>query len=157
MARRYGRAPRGERLRAAIPHGHWKTTTFVAGLRLKGIVAPLVFDGPINAQVFEAYVEQFLAPALRPGDIVVMDNLSSHKAPQIRPLIEAAHATLLYLPPYSPDFNPIEKMFSKLKAFLRKVAERTVDGLWRAIADCIPLVTPRESANYFEAAGYEPT
>jgi transposase len=157
MARRYGRSPRGERLRAAIPHGHWKTTTFVAGLRLEGVVAPLVFDGPINAQVFDAYVEQFLAPALTDGDIVVMDNLSSHKAPRIRELIEAAGATLLYLPPYSPDFNPIEKMFSKLKAWLRKAAERTVDGLWRAIADCIPLVTPRECANYFEAAGYEPT
>jgi len=118
MARRYGRAPRGEQLRAAIPRGHWKTTTFVAGLRREGIVAPLVFGGPINAQVFEAYVEQFLAPALRPDDIVVIDNLSSHKAPRIRELIEAADATLLFLPPYSPDFNPIEKMFSKLKALL---------------------------------------
>jgi transposase len=157
MARRYGRAPRGERLRAAIPHGHWKTTTFVAGLRLQGVVAPLVFDGPINAQVFNAYVEQFLAPTLRTGDIVIMDNLSSHKGPRIRELIEATGARLLYLPPYSPDFNPIEKMFSKLKALLRKAAERTVDGLWQAIADCIPLVTRRECANYFEAAGYEPT
>jgi transposase len=157
MARRYGRAPKGERLRAAIPHGHWKTTTFVAGLRLEGIVAPLVFDGPINAQVFEAYVEQFLAPTLRAGDVVVMDNLSSHKRPKVRELIETAGAHLLYLPPYSPDFNPIENMFSKLKALLRKAAERTVEGLWRAIADCIPLITPRECANYFEAAGYEPT
>ena len=110
-----------------------------------------------SSQVFDAYVEQFLAPTLRTGDIVVMDNLSSHKGPRIRELIEAAGATLLYLPPYSPDFNPIEKMFSKLKALLRKAAERTVDGLWRAIADCIPLVTQRECANYFEAAGYEPT
>jgi len=157
MSRRYGRAPRGERLRAAIPHGHWKTTTFVAGLRLEGVVAPLVFDGPINAQVFEAWVEQFLVPTLRPADVVVMDNLSSHKGPQVRALIEAAGATLRYLPPYSPDFNPIEMMFSKLKALLRKAAERTIEGLWRAIADCIPLVTPRECANYFEAAGYEPT
>ena len=157
MARKRGRVRRGERLRAAIPHGHWKTTTFVAGLRLEGVVAPLVFDGPVNALVFEAYVEQFLTPTLAAGDIVVMDNLSSHKAPRIRQLIEAAGATLLYLPPYSPDFNPIEKMFSKLKALLRKAAERTVDGLWNAIANCIPLVTPRESANYFEAAGYEPT
>jgi transposase len=113
MARRYGRAPKGERLRAAIPHGHWKTTTFVAGLRLEGIVAPLVFDGPINAQVFEAYVEQFLAPTLRADDVVVMDNLSSHKRPKVRELIEATGARLLYLPPYSPDFNPIENMFSK--------------------------------------------
>jgi len=107
MARRYGRAPKGERLRAAIPHGHWKTTTFVAGLRLEGIVAPLVFDGPINAQVFEAYVEQFLAPTLQAGDVVVMDNLSSHKRPKVRELIEATGAGLLYLPPYSPDFNRI--------------------------------------------------
>jgi len=157
MARRCGRAPKGQRLRAAIPHGHWKTTTFVAGLRLEGVVAPLVFDGPINTQVFQAYVDQFLAPTLRTGDIVVMDNLSSHKAPAIRELIEAAGATLLYLPPYSPDFNPIEKMFSKLKALLRKAAARTGDGLWKAIADCIPLVTPKERANYFEAEGYEPT
>ena len=111
MARRCGRAPKGERLRAAIPHGHWKTTTFVAALRLEGIVAPLVFDGPINAQVFEAYVEQFLAPTLRAGDVVVMDNLSSHKRPKVRDLIEATGAHLLYLPPYSPDFNPIENMF----------------------------------------------
>ena len=155
MARRCGRAPKGERLRAAIPHGHWKTTTFVAALRLEGIVAPLVFDGPINAQVFEAYVEQFLAPTLRAGDVVVMDNLSSHKRPKVRDLIEATGAHLLYLPPYSPDFNPIENMFSKLKALLRKAAERTVEGLWRAIADCIPLITRRECANYFEAAGYE--
>jgi transposase len=105
MARRYGRAPRGERLRAAIPHGHWKTTTFVAGLRLQGIVAPLVFDGPINAQVFEAYVDQFLVPTLRSGDVVIMDNLSSHKGAKVRERIEAAGARLLYLPPYSPDFN----------------------------------------------------
>ena len=126
-------------------------------IRLEGVVAPLVFNGPINAQVFDAYVEQFLTPALKAGDIVVMDNLSSHKAPRIRELIEAAGATLLYLPPYSPDFNPIEKMFSKLKAWLRKAAERTLDDLWQAVADCIPLVTPRECANHFEATGYEPT
>jgi transposase len=125
----------------------------VAGLRLQGIVAPLVFDGPINAQVFEAYVDQFLVPTLRSGDVVIMDNLSSHKGAKVRERIEAAGARLLYLPPYSPDFNPIEKMFSKLKALLRKAAERTVEGLWKAIADCIPLVTPPE----FEAAGYDPT
>ena len=157
MARRYGRAPRGERLRASIPHGHWKTTTFVAGLRLDGVVAPLVLDGPVNATAFEAYVEQFLAPTLQPGDIVVMDNLSSHKGPKVRVLIEAVGAKLLYLPPYSPDFNPIEKLFSKLKALLRKAAERTVDGLWRVIGECLDRFTPRECANYFEAAGYEPT
>jgi len=157
MARRYGRAPRGERLRAAVPHGHWKTTTFVAGLRLDGVVAPLVLDGPINAAAFEAYVEQFLAPTLQPGDIVVMDNLSSHKGPKVRALIEAVGAKLLYLPPYSPDFNPIEKLFSKLKALLRKAAERTVDGLWRVIGECLNRFTPHECANYFEAAGYEPS
>jgi transposase len=157
MARRYGRAPRGERLRAAVPHGHWKTTTFVAGLRLDGVVAPLVLDGPINAAAFEAYVEQFLAPTLQPGDIVAMDNLSCHKGPKVSALIEAVGAKLLYLPPYSPDFNPIEKLFSKLKALLRKAAERTVDGLWRVIGECLDPFTPRESADYFEAAGYEPS
>jgi transposase len=157
MARRYGRAPRGERLRAAIPHGHWKTTTFVAGLRLEGLVAPFVFDGPINAVTFEAYVEQFLVPELRPGDIVVMDNLSSHKRPKVAALIEAAGASLLYLPPYSPDFNPIEKLFAKFKALLRKAAERTVEGLWNAIGKTLHRFTPSECANYFTAAGYEPT
>jgi len=157
MARRYGRAPKGERLRAAIPHGHWKTTTFVAGLRLEGLVAPFVFDSPINAVTFEAYVEQFLVPELKPGDIVVMDNLSSHKRPQVAALIEAAGASLLYLPPYSPDFNPIEKLFAKFKALLRKAAERTVEGLWSAIGKTLERITPRECANYFEAAGYEPT
>jgi len=157
MARRYGRAPRGERLRAAVPHGHWKTTTFVAGLRLDGVVTPLVLDGPINATAFEAYVEQFLAPTLQPGDIVVMDNLSSHKGPMVRALIEAVGAKLLYLPPYSPDFNPIEKLFSKLKALLRKATERTIDGLWRVIGQCLDRFTPRECATYFEAAGYEPS
>jgi transposase len=157
MARRYGRAPKGERLRAAIPYGHWKTTTFVAGPRLEGLVAPFVFDGPINAVTFEAYVEQFLVPELKPGDIVVMDNLSSHKRPKVAALIDAAGASLLYLPPYSPDFNPIEKLFAKLKALLRKAAERTVDGLCNAIGQCLERFTPGECANYFEAAGYEPT
>ncbi len=155
MARRYGRAPRGQRLRAAIPHGHWKTTTFVAGLRVTGMTAPLVFDGPINAQVFEAYVEQFLAPTLRPGDVVIMDNLSSHKGPKVRAMIEAAGASLRYLPPYSPDFNPIEKAFAKLKALLRKAAERTVEGLWSAIGRCVDLFSPGECQNYFVAAGYD--
>jgi transposase len=157
MARRYGRAPRGKRLRAAIPHGHWKTTTFVAGLRLEGLVAPFVFDGPINAATFEAYVDQFLVPELKPGDVVVMDNLSSHKRPKVAALIEAAGASLLYLPPYSPDFNPIEKLFAKFKALLRKAAERTVEGLWATIGKTLDAFKPRECANYFEAAGYEPT
>jgi transposase len=116
MARLRGRAPKGERLRAAIPHGHWKTTTFVAGLRLTGLVAPMVLDGPINRNAFQAYVDQVLVPALSPGDVVVMDNLGSHKGPAVRGAIEAAGARLLYLPPYSPDFNPIENAFAKLKA-----------------------------------------
>jgi transposase len=154
MARRYGRAPRGERLRAAVPQGHWKTTTFVAGLRLTGIIAPMVLDGPINAAAFLAYVEQFLVPELSPGDIVVMDNLSSHKGKAIRRAIEAAGAELLYLPPYSPDLNPIENAFAKLKALLRKLAERTVSGLWNAIGRILDAFTPQESANYFAAAGY---
>lgn len=126
MARTHGRRRRGERLRASVPHGHWKTTTFVAGLRTSGMVAPFVLDGPINADAFEVYVEKILVPELKPGDIVVMDNLSSHKRPSIQALIEAAGAELRFLPPYSPDFNPIEKAFSKLKALLRKAAERTV-------------------------------
>ena len=157
MARRYGRAPRGQRLRVAIPHGHWKTTTFVAGLRQDGIVAPFVLDGPINRHAFEIYVERVLVPELRPGDVVVMDNLSSHKGPRVRELIEAAGASLLYLPPYSPDFNPIENAFAKLKALLRKAAERTVDGLWAAIGRLLDAFTPAECANYFAAAGYDAT
>ena len=156
MARLRGRSNKGERLRAGIPHGHWKTTTFVAGLRLTGMVAPLVLDGPINRDAFHAYVNQVLVPELAPGDIVVMDNLGSHKGPAVRDAIEAAGATLLYLPPYSPEFNPIENAFAKLKALLRKAAERTVDDLWDAIADLIDLFTPQECANYFKAAGYDP-
>jgi len=156
MARRYGRAPRGERLRAAVPHGHWKTTTFVAGLRLSGMVAPMALDGPINGLTFLAYVEQVLVPELQPGDIVVMDNLGSHKGAGVRAAIEAAGARLLYLPPYSPDFNPIENAFAKLKAHLRKAAERSVDGLWTALARIADLITPSECANFFSNAGYEP-
>jgi transposase len=156
MARTHGRAPRGERLRMGVPFGHWKTTTFVAGLRLAGIVAPMVLDGPINQRAFEAYVDQILVPELKPGDIVIMDNLSSHKSPAVRTAIEAAGAELRFLPPYSPDFNPIEKAFAKLKALLRKAAERTVDGLWRTIGTLIDLFTPAECANFFTAAGYEP-
>lgn len=156
MARTRGRAPRGERLRAAIPHGHWKTTTFVAGLRNTGMVAPMVLDGPINGLSFQAYIDQVLVPGLRPGDIVVMDNLGSHKRPSVRAAIEAVGASLLYLPPYSPDFNPIENAFAKLKALLRKAAERTVDGLWNAIGRISELFSPTECANYFSAAGYDP-
>lgn len=156
MARTHGRAPRGERLRAPVPHGHWKTTTFVGALRASGMVAPMVLDGPINGVAFQAYVEQVLVPELRPGDIVVMDNLGSHKGPGARAAIEAAGASLLFLPPYSPEFNPIEKAFSKLKAMLRKAAERTVNGLWKAIGRIIDDFTPAECTNYFIAAGYDP-
>ncbi len=156
MARLRGRAPKGERLRASIPHGHWKTTTFIGGLRLTGMVAPMVLDGPINGVWFQAYVDQVLVPTLSPGDIVIMDNLGSHKRPGIRAAIDAAGARLIYLPPYSPDFNPIENAFSKLKAHLRKAAERTVEGLWAAIGATLPAFTPQECANFFAAAGYDP-
>ena len=157
MARRYGRAPKGERLRAAVPHGHWKTTTFVAGLRSDGIVAPFVLDGPINRAAFETYLARVLVPELRPGDVVIMDNLSSHKGPRVREMIEAAGASLRYLPPYSPDFNPIENAFAKLKALLRKAAERTISGLWDAIGRLSDLFTPNECANYLANAGYDAT
>ena len=156
MARRYGRCRRGQRLRSAVPHGHWKTTTFVAGLRLTGIVAPMVLDGPINGRSFQTYVDRVLVPDLRPGDIVIMDNLGSHKGPGVQAAIEAAGATVRYLPPYSPDFNPIEKAFSKLKAHLRKAAERTRDALWDRIGTLIDQVSPEECSNFFTAAGYEP-
>ena len=154
MARQRGRAPKGERLLAAIPHGHWKTTTFVAGLRLSGMMAPMVLDGPINRDAFQAYIDQVLVPELKPGDIVIMDNLSSHKGAKVREAIETVGATLLYLPPYSPDLNPIENAFAKLKALLRKAAARTVDGLWAAIGRVIDLFSPNECLNYFKAAGY---
>ncbi len=157
MARRYGRAPRGERLRVGVPHGPWKTTTFVAGLRRDGLVAPWVIDGAINREAFETYVEKVLAPELRRDDVVIMDNLSSHKGPKVRAMIEAAGAQLLYLPSYSPDFNPIELAFAKLKALLRKAAERTVEALWTAIGRLLDAFTPTECANYFAAAGYDAT
>ena len=143
------------RLRSPVPHGHWKTTTFVAGLRTGGMVAPMVLDGPINGTAFQAHVEQVLVPELKPGDIVVMDNLGSHKGAGIRAAIEAAGANLLYLPPYSPEFNPIENAFAKLKAMLRKAAARTVEGLWNTIGRIIDTFTPAECANHFAAAGYD--
>jgi transposase len=154
MARSHGRCTRGARLRMAVPHGHRKTTTLVAGLRLDGMVAPMVLDGPINGDWFEAYVARVLLPTLRPGDVVIMDNLSSHKRASVRAMIEAKGAKLRFLPPYSPDLNPIEMAFSKLKALLRKAAERTVAGLWEAIGRLVDVFTPRECANYFAAAGY---
>ena len=154
MARRYGRSRRGLRLDGPVPHGHWKTTTFVAGLTSHGFVAPYVTDGAMNSTIFRAWVEQLLAPSLSPGDIVVMDNLSSHKAACIREAIEARGATLLYLPPYSPDLNPIEQAFAKLKALLRKAAERTVESLWSTLATLLDRFPPAECANYLANSGY---
>ena len=156
MARLRGRAKRGERCRAAVPHGHWKTTTFTAGLRLASLSAPMLLDGPMDGDAFRAYVTQVLAPELTPGDIVVMDNLPAHKVTGVRHAIEAAGATLLYLPPYSPDFNPIEMAFAKLKAILRQAAARTVDDLWDAVAQSLDEFTPTECRNYFAAARYDP-
>jgi len=157
MARKHGRAPRGQRLRMGAPHGHWKTTTFVGALRIDGMTAPMVLDGPINSLASQAYVDQVLVPELKPGDVVVMDNLGSHKGAGVREAIEAAGARLLYLPPYSPDFNPIENAFANLKPLLRKAAERTVEGLWTKIGELLPAFTPKECANYFAAAGYDTT
>ena len=156
MARLRGRAKRGRRCRAAIPHGHWKTITFTAGLRLDGLVAPMVLDGAMNGKAFLAYIKQVLVPVLAKGDVVVIDNLPAHKVKAVRKAIEAAGARLLYLPPYSPDFNPIENAFSKLKALLRKAAARTITELWDAINECLDQFTPDECRNYFAAAGYDP-
>lgn len=156
MARIRGRALKGERCRAGIPHGHWKTTTFTGALRLTGMTAPMVLDGAMNGIAFRAYVEQVLAPTLTPGDVVIMDNLPAHKASGIRETIEATGATLRYLPPYSPDFNPIENAFSKLKALLRARAERTINALWTTVGELIDLFTPAECQNYFAACGYDP-
>lgn len=156
MARLRGRALRGERCRAPVPHGHWKTTTFTGALRVDGMTAPMVLDGPMNRAAFQAYIEQVLVPTLRRGDTVIMDNLPAHKGADVRLAIEAAGATLRYLPPYSPDFNPLENAFSKLKAFLRKAAARSISELWDAIRDALDAFTPQECANYFTATGYEP-
>ena len=156
MSRSHGRCRQGERLRMGHPHGHRKTTTLVAGLRMTGMVAPMVLDGPINGDWFEAYVERVLVPNLRCGDVVVMDNLSSHKRASVYALIETAGARLLFLPPYSPDFNPIEKAFARLKAMLRKAGERTVSGLWSLIGKLVELFQPQECANYFRSCGYDP-
>jgi transposase len=134
MIRRYGRSPRGERLVGAVPYGHWKTTTFVAGPRCDGLTAPFVNDGPINGEWFRTYVEKVLAPTQRPGDIVILDNLGAHKVAGVRAAVDARGPGLLYLPPYSPDLNPIEQLFAKLKALLRKAAARTVEALWTAVA-----------------------
>jgi transposase len=154
MVRTRGRAPKGQRLIGHEPWGHWKTTTFTAGLRCDGLVAPFVLDGPMNGDAFLVYVEQILVPALKPGDIVVMDNLAAHKVQGVRARIEAAGASLLYLPPYSPDLNPIEMAFSKLKALLRGAAERSVEALWTRIGQLLDAFPPQECANYFRHAGY---
>ena len=157
MARLRGRAPRGERCRSAVPHGHWKTTTFTAGLTARGLVAPMLIDGAMDGPAFRAYVKTVLAPELRPGDVVVMDNLPAHKVDGVREAIETAKAKLLYLPAYSPDFNPIEMAFSKLKALLRGAAPRTITALWTAIAQAIEQFKPAECQAYLAAAGYDAT
>jgi len=154
MTRRYGRAPIGKRCVASVPHGHWKTTTFVAGLRYRDITAPMVLDGPMDGAAFLAYVRTLLCPTLAPGDIVIADNLPSHKVAGVREAIEAVGASMRYLPPYSPDLNPIEKMFSKLKALLRKAVKRTVSELWDEIGKLLDAFTPQECENYFASSGY---
>jgi transposase len=157
MTRLYGRAPRGKRLHAKAPYGHWKTMTFLAALRHDRIDAPCVIDGPINGVRFLAYVTQFLLPTLRPGDIVVMDNLSSHKRREVRQAIRSVGAKLWFLPPYSPDLNPIEQVFAKLKGLLRKADERTPSGTWRRIGSLLNRFLPDECAAYIRHAGYGAT
>jgi transposase len=157
MTRRYGRAPSCERLLGFAPGGHWKTTTFIAALRCDRLTAPWVLDGPINGESFLAYVKQALVPTLSRDDIVVLDNLGSHKVIGVREAIEVVGATLLYLPPYSPDLDPIEQVFSKLKSWLRKEAKRTIATLWDAIGDALGLFSPAECSNYFLNSGYGPT
>ena len=157
LSRTHGRAPAGQRLIAKVPHGHGKTTTFLAGLRASGWVAPLVIDGALNGELFLNYVRQHLAPALTPGDILILDNLSSHKVRGVRQAIEEAGARVLYLPPYSPDLNPIEMAFSKLRRQLRSLATRTVDALWNACGTVLQAFSPTEIRNYFRHAGYRYT
>ncbi len=157
MGRLRGRCPRGERLLGHLPHGHWKTTTFVAGLRNGAITAPFVIDKPMNGEIFLAYVEQGLAPTLKAGDTVIMDNLPAHKVAGVRGAIEATGARLLYLPPYSPDLNPIEMAFAKLKALLRKAAMRTIPLLWDKIGELLSAFSPQECQHYFRHVGYGST
>lgn len=154
MTRTHGRCPRGQRLIAKVPHGRWRTTTLIAAMRCGGIFAPMVVDGPVNAEVFAAYTQQCLAPALRPGEIVMMDNLSSHKGPIIAATIADHQASLDFLPKYSPDLNPIEPALGQIKAYLRKAARRTPEGLMAATASAIQKVKPQHCANYFTAYGY---
>ncbi len=157
MAPLRGWAPRGARLHAKVPYGHWRTMTFLAALRCDRIDAPCVLDQPVNGQSFTDYVEQFLVPTLKPGDIVIMDNLSSHKRPAIRKAIRSVGARLLFLPPYSPDLNPIEQMFAKLKHLLRKAAERTAEATWQRIGSLLDAFAPEECANYLVNSGYAST
>jgi len=157
MVRARGRCRRGQRLIGKQPWGHWKTTTFTAGLRWNGLTAPFIIDDAMDGLAFRTYVEKVLVPSLAKGDIVVMDNLPAHKNAKVREMIEAAGCQLLYLPPYSPDLNPIEMTFSKLKALLRKAAERTRDRLWDKIGIVLDAFTPDECANCFRHAGYDPT
>ena len=154
MTRLRGRSLKGERLNSAAPFGRWGTQTFVAGLKCDGLVAPWIVNAPMNRVIFDAYIETQLAPALRPGDVVILDNLSSHKSAWAENIIRAKGAWLLFLPPYSPDLNPIEMAFSKLKAHLRATAARTIDDLWKSVGNICKLFTPEECSNYFEAAGY---
>ncbi len=154
MTRLRGWSPRGQPLQAKVPHGHWKTLTFLAALRSDRIDAPFVLDGPINGKTFTAYVRQMLVPTLSPGDIVIMDNLGSHKGPAVRKAIRDAGAKLLFLPPYSPDLNPIEQVFAKLKTLLRKAAERTVEATWKRIGILLNQFKPNECANYLRNSGY---
>ena len=156
MARLYGRGPRGERVVGAVPAGRWKVATFVAGLRANGLVAPMVIEGAMNGAAFLAYIEQALAPTLSRGDVVVLDNLSSHKVVGVREAVGARGASLLYLPPYSPDLNPIELAFAKLKALLRAAARRTVEALWQTLGHALDAFTPAECAHYLAHAGYVP-
>jgi transposase len=157
MTRSHGRALRGRRLVAKVPQGRWRTLTFLAALRCDRIDAPCVIDGPINGESFLAYVEQVLVPTLKPGDIVIIDNLGSHKGKAVRRAIRAAGAKLFFLPPYSPDLNPIEQVFAKLKTLLRKAAERTVDTTWQRIGALLKSFSPQECANYLANAGYAST
>lgn len=154
MTRLRGWAPRGCKLMAKAPFGHWRTLTFLAALRVDRIDAPCVLDGPVNGAAFIAYVEQFLVPTLSPGDVVVMDNLGSHKGPAVRRAIRKAGAHLLFLPPYSPDLNPIEQVFAKLKTLLRKADERTLEATWRRIGTLLSAFPPHECANYLRNSGY---
>lgn len=154
MTRLRGRALRGRRVIGKVPHGHWKTTTFVGALRMTGIKAPMVVDGAMNGPVFLAYIQQQLVPTLRQGDVVIMDNLAAHKVAGVREAIEAVGASLVYLPPYSPDFNPIELAFAKLKTLLRSAAERTIDGLEQQIAKILDQFSLTECSRYFSHCGY---